>query len=103
MRAKILELIKLVDSRYEHIQQLGTLIEILEEGADGDGTPLYDDEATVAKTTHNSHYDYHMYTNPKFQNPENHIDKFMDAEWTKKGHISCIAKPKLNRYVPTKA
>jgi len=77
MNKQILELIKLVDSKFDHIQQLITLIEILDEAADDQGYSLYSDEVIVAKTTHNSHYDYDLYLDMKYQWKENHIDNIM--------------------------
>jgi len=85
MNTKILELIKVVNDNYNHIQQLETLEELLKND--------YPDEYIVAKTTHNAHYDYRYLGHRKFQNPLNHIDCFIDKEWLNKGCISGIDKP----------
>ena len=72
MEKKILELIKLVNERYDHIRQLETLEQILEE------TGKYDAELIVLKTTHNSHSEYRYMGLRRYQNPLNHIDQFID-------------------------
>ena len=85
MNKKILELIKLVNDNYNHIQQLETLEELLKDN--------YPDEYIVAKTTHNSHYNYNYLGHRKYQNPFNHIDCFIDKEWLNKECVSAIDKP----------
>jgi hypothetical protein len=67
MNKKILELIAIVHDNYDHVEQLETLISLLED--------KYPQEAMVAKTTQNSHYNYLLYTSKEYQNPDNHVDK----------------------------
>ena len=70
MNTEILELIKVVNDNYNHIAQLEALCKLL-------NTPETEDEHIICKTTHNSHYDYKLFTTPKFQHPENYINNFI--------------------------
>ena len=68
MNKNILELIAIVHDNYEHIQQLETLGNLLKD--------KYPEEAEVAFTTQNSHYNYNLYTRD-YKNPELHVDKLV--------------------------
>ena len=85
MNTKILELIKVVNDNYNHIEQLETLGTLL-------NTFEYKDEYTILKTTHNSHYAYKLFGHKKYQNPLNHIDCYIDEEQLKKGSVVGIDK-----------
>lgn len=72
MNSRILELIYLVNKTYNHISQLMTLANFLEDNEETK------DEARVCITTINSHYDYHQRGHREYQNPSNHIDNFVN-------------------------
>lgn len=77
MKKNILLLIKCVDESNTHISNLETLEGLLDSWESRD-------EQIVAKTTHNSHYDYKLFGHRVYQNPENHIDKYVQKD--KFGH-----------------
>ncbi len=78
MDQNILRLIKFVNDNYEHIGDLERLINLISRATEDTVGTCH--ELIIAKTTHNSHYDYKLYTYPEFQNPENHVDKHVVPE-----------------------
>lgn len=80
-----LELIKVVNDHYDHISQLEALEKILSfvQPHVYLSQEQIDKLAVIAATTHNSHYDYKLYTLARFQNPENHIDMQLAKEQKK--------------------
>lgn len=85
MNNDILILIKTINDNYSHINELETLEHLLKDhdldNIDPKGERLWfgdlNKEYIVAMTTHNSHYDYKLFTDPQFQNPDNHVDKIL--------------------------
>lgn len=69
MNYDILSLIKTVNEKYNHIQDLEVLGDILEKAE-------LHDECEIARTTHNAHYNYHLFTT-NYQDKFKHIDNFV--------------------------
>jgi hypothetical protein len=76
-----LELISLVNNNYEHIQQFETLIEAFKLMKESEYSLKYPNEFCLTKeqidslieiviNTHNSHYDYKLYLDTKYQNSD---------------------------------
>lgn len=87
MNNNILELIYTVYKNYKHVNQLDTLLSLLQKSSED-----YTDEIVVLKTTINSLYNYGLYGLIRYQNSENHIDTFIeDYNYT----IAC----KVNKYI----
>lgn len=78
MNQRVLDLIKIVNDNYQHIQELETLGDLL-----GKNTLIFnpatnksestEQEKIVCRTTHNSHYSYNLWTKD-YKDPKMHIN-----------------------------
>lgn len=86
---KELELISLINNNYVHIVQLETLAEHYQSMVESDYSKQCPSEYCLTQeeidnlyiitiTTINSHYDMRLYTDTKFQNKENIVDKALE-------------------------
>lgn len=84
-----LELIKIVNDNYDHVTQLKALERLIDNTKPNVwlSQEEIDKLDIIIKTTHNSHYDYHLFLNPSYQIPQNHVNNFMNEEWLAKGHL----------------
>ena len=88
MNNDILLLIKTINDNYSHINELETLEHLLRDHniskTDANSERLWFDDLSkeyiVAMTTHNSRYDYKLFIDPQFQNPDNHVDKILGPD-----------------------
>lgn len=94
----ILKLIKLVNMTYKHVSQLETLIDLIDNQDNFYNTEdgkeylkwrihrpvmageLFSKVSVIAKTTRNSKYGFQFYKSPKLQDPENHINRYVDDD-----------------------
>jgi hypothetical protein len=73
---QFLNLIQVVNENYKHIDQLDKLIILLnyQQPSVYLNQEEIDKLVIIAKTTYNSYYDYKVYTDVMYQNPDNHVD-----------------------------
>lgn len=82
---KHLTLIQVVHNNMTHIEDLEILGNMFKDMVESDYSKQYPSEYRlnqaqidqlhiICKTTQNSHYEYGLYTDPIYQDPNNHVD-----------------------------
>lgn len=87
---KHLKLIQVVHNNYSHIQDLETLSDMFKDMKESDYSKSYPNEYQlnqsqidelniICKTTQNTHYNYGLFTDKIYQDPNNHIDNVIKS------------------------
>lgn len=84
--SKQLELMLCVVANYNHVQDLGQLEDLFDHYQSSPHTrfepnriEVFKIALVICRTTRNSHYQYHLFTSPEYQDRHNHLTSVIDT------------------------